>query len=62
LSNAIQNLLCDPPLTMILDMGLGSREQSLPVHDSEPLRVTAGTLATPVHPSIAKSPGGDESS
>jgi hypothetical protein len=41
LSNTIQDLLRDPPLTMILDMGLGSREQNLPAHDPEPVRVIA---------------------
>ena len=30
---------------MILDMGLGSREQSLPAHDSEPVRVIASKQA-----------------
>ena len=47
LSNAIQNLLSDPPTTMILDMGLGSREQSLPIHDPEPVRVIANDQARP---------------
>jgi hypothetical protein len=38
-SNLIQDLLRDKPPVMVFDMGLGSREQSLPVHDSEPMRV-----------------------
>lgn len=41
MSNFIQNLLRDTPPVMVLDMGLGSREQSLPAHDSEPVRVIA---------------------
>ena len=45
MSNAIQDLLRDPPLTLILDMGLGSREQSLPVHDSEPMHIIAANPA-----------------
>lgn len=34
LSNAIQDLLRDPPTEMNLDMELGGREQSLPVPDA----------------------------
>jgi hypothetical protein len=37
MSNTIQHLLRDKPPVMVLDMGLGSREQSLPVHDSTPI-------------------------
>lgn len=39
MSISIQDLLRDKPPVMVLDMGLGSREQSLPVHDSEPMLV-----------------------
>lgn len=39
MGNFIQDLLRDPPPVMVLDMGLGSRRQSLPAHDSEPVRV-----------------------
>jgi hypothetical protein len=46
-SNIIQDLLRDPPPTMILDMGLGSREQSLPIHDSRRLRVIASEQDNP---------------
>jgi hypothetical protein len=45
MSNAIQDLLRDPPPMMILDMGLGSREQSLPVHDSKPMHIIAANPA-----------------
>jgi hypothetical protein len=43
LSNFIQDLLRDKPPVMVLDMGLGSRLQGFPVHDSEPMRVIATT-------------------
>lgn len=53
MGNYIQDLLRDKPPVMVLDMGLGSREQSLPAHDSEPVRVIGiagaplpGTAAT----------------
>ena len=39
MSNFIQDLLRDKPPVMVLDMGLGSREQGFPVHDTEPMRV-----------------------
>ena len=35
MSKTIQDMLRDPPIVMILDMGLGSREQSLPVQSSK---------------------------
>jgi len=35
MSKTIQDMLRDPPIVMILDMGLGSREQSLPVQGSK---------------------------
>ena len=41
MSNFIQDLLRDKPPVMVLDMGLGSRLQGFPVHDSEPMRVIA---------------------
>jgi len=41
MSNIIQDLLRDKPPVMIYDMGLGSREQSLPAHDTEPAPITA---------------------
>jgi len=40
-SNFIQDLLRDKPPVMVLDMGLGSREQGFPVHDSEPMQADA---------------------
>jgi hypothetical protein len=47
----IQDLLRDKPPVMVLDMGLGSREQSLPVADSsvmalcrDPLTICAKAL------------------
>jgi hypothetical protein len=52
LGHFIQNLLRDPPPTMILDMGLGSREQSPPAYDPEPMRVVASKqarTAVPAH-------------
>jgi len=42
LSHIIQDHFRDPPLVMDLDMGRGSREQSLPVHDSKPIEAIAG--------------------
>ena len=39
MSNSIQGPLREPQPTMFLDMGLGSREQSMPVHESEAVRV-----------------------
>ena len=50
LGNFIQDLLRDPPPVMILDMGLGSREQSLPAHDSEPVPAIAIVPAIVVDP------------
>ncbi len=50
MANFIQDLLRDKPPVMVLDMGLGSREQSMPAHDSEPVRVIAGIIADPVTP------------
>ena len=47
LGNFIQDLLRDPPPVMILDMGLGSREQSLPAHDPEPMLVIAKDQGKP---------------
>ena len=41
MSNFIQDLLRDKPPVMVLDMGLGSREQGFPVHDPDPVRVIA---------------------
>ena len=41
MSKFIQDLLRDPPPVMVLDMGLGSREQSLPAFDPEPVKVFA---------------------
>ena len=41
MSNYIQGMLRDPPPSMVLDMGLGSREQSMPVHDSKPVQAIA---------------------
>ena len=43
LGSAIQDLLRDPPPVMIFDMGLGSREQSLPAGDPKQAPVTART-------------------
>lgn len=62
MSNAIQYLLRDPPPMMILDMGLGSREQSLPAHDPEPVRVIASKQAETANPSSEKAHGSDGSS
>jgi hypothetical protein len=47
LNSFIQDLLRDKPPVMVLDMGLGSREQSLPAHDPEPLRVIASIAGDP---------------
>ena len=47
MSNFIQDLLRDKPPVMVLDMGLGSREQSLPAHDPEPVPVVA--ISAPTH-------------
>lgn len=41
LSNSIESLLRGPQPTVFLDMGQGSRELSLPVHDSEAVRIVA---------------------
>lgn len=43
MSNFIQDLLRDKPPVMVLDMGLGSRLQGFPVHDSEPVEAIAQT-------------------
>jgi hypothetical protein len=48
MSDFIRDLLRDKPPVMVLDMGLGSREQSLPVHDGEPVRVVGGIAADPI--------------
>jgi hypothetical protein len=50
LSNFIQDLLRDKPPVMVLDMGLGSREQGFPVHDSEPVRAIGGVAGDPIAP------------
>ena len=42
MSHIIQDHFRDPPLVMDLDMGRGSREQSLPVHNSKPIEAIAG--------------------
>ena len=47
MSNFIQDLLRDKPPVMFLDMGLGSRNQSQPAHDPEPVRVVANDQARP---------------
>ena len=47
MSKTVQDMLRDPPIVMILDMGLGSREQSLPVQSSK------SALATPAEPNVA---------
>jgi hypothetical protein len=44
-SNAVQDLLREPEAAMFLDMGQGSREQSMPVHDSEVVCVIASKQA-----------------
>ena len=49
MGNFIQDLLRDKPPVMVLDMGLGSREQSLPAHDSEPVAAIA-IIGDPVVP------------
>ena len=56
MSNRIQDLLRDKPPVMVLDMGLGSRLQSLPAHDSEPVRVI-GINCPPSPPIILPSTG-----
>jgi hypothetical protein len=56
LSNFIQDLLRDKPPVMVLDMGLGSREQGFPVHDGEPLAVI-GIVGDPIVP-VTKPPVG----
>ena len=53
MSNAIQDLLRDKPPVMVLDMGLGSREQSLPVRDSVQVRVIANDRASIADPPSA---------
>lgn len=53
MSNFIQDLLRDPPPVMVLDMGLGSREQNLPAHDPEPVRVMGGKQPEPADPPSA---------
>jgi hypothetical protein len=47
MSITIQDLLREPPLMLIYDMGLGSRVQSMPIHDSEPVVVYAIDPAAP---------------
>jgi hypothetical protein len=49
LSISIQDLLRDKPPVMVLDMGLGSRLQGFPVHDSEPLEAI-GAVGDPIVP------------
>ena len=50
MSTFIQDLLRDKPPVMVLDMGLGSREQGFPVHDREPVRVIGAVAADPIVP------------
>lgn len=57
MSNSIQDLLRDKPPVMVLDMGLGSRLQGFPVHDSEPVRVIGGVFADPVAPDAERPRG-----
>lgn len=47
MSDFIRDLLRDKPPVMVLDMGLGSRLQGFPVHDTEPMRVIAGVVGDP---------------
>ena len=56
MSNFIQDLLRDKPPVMVLDMGLGSREQGFPVHDSEPVEAI-GAVGDPIVP-VTKRPVG----
>ena len=44
MTNAIQDLLRDKPPVMILDMGLGSREQGFSVQTPKRVSVTAGLM------------------
>ena len=57
MTNPIQLLIRDKPPVMVLDMGLGSRLQGFPVHDSEPMRVIGGVAGDPIAPGT-KSPLG----
>ena len=50
MSAVIRDLLRDKPPVMVLDMGLGSRQQGFPVHDSEPVEVIAIIAADPIVP------------
>ena len=47
MSDLIRDLLRDKPPVIVLDMGLGSREQGFPVRDSEPMEVIA--ISAPIH-------------
>ena len=44
MTNAIQDLLRDKPPVMILDMGLGSREQGFSVRTPKRVPETAGIM------------------
>ena len=53
-SNFIQDLLRDKPPVMVLDMGLGSREQGFLVQTPKKVPVTAGVVpAVPANDRLA---------
>ena len=44
MSDLVRDLLCDTPPVMVLDMGLGSREQGFSVQTPKRVPVTAGLM------------------